>query len=204
MGDTAMQPAPISMMAKPSYGHDCHVNSDIFDPLSKRQRRIQRKLQSEHFDPMNPNNPKYNVSHKLKKQIHQVSSHPVQSQFVPQPIIDANNNNISATAPAVFKPKVQKLDEDITRMKKPKHEIEVIMDPKLKMLRPSSMRFKRKFVKPKVIPPAKKRKLNIAPDVDKEKNVSNTNSISNSNWNVSENKDAAYDKFMDEIGSLIN
>merc|ERR1712087_376888 len=62
-------------------------------------------------------------------------------------------------------------DDDITRMAKPKHELEVIMDPKLRALMPSSMRFKRKFAK-KPVRPAKKRKLDIAPEVDdgKEKN----------------------------------
>ena len=92
-------------------------------------------------------------------------------------------------------------------MGKVERPLEVIMDPKLKALMPSSMRFKRKFVKPTAARPAKKRKLDIAPDVDTvagsgRKKTESKGHSEKSGYNPV-NADAAYDKFMDEISGLI-
>merc|ERR550525_805191 len=107
-------------------------------------------------DPANTNTP--------HSQLHQPPHVP--TQHIPHtqhPLPSSQSMNQQKT---VMVEKKKKKDEDITKMGPVARPIEVIMDPKLKALMPSSMRFKRKFVKPKAAQPAKKRKLDIAPDVD--------------------------------------
>ena len=175
-----------------TFGTNPNTNSAI-NPISKRRE------QRDASDPMNPANPKYNFIRHRDDEIVPHSFHQQMNECVDNRIMHKPQTVCS----------VQKRNADITKVKKPKHEIEVIMDPKLKMMRPSSMRFKRRFEKPKNVMPAKKRKLNIAPDVDEEKNATNVKSepVNHRNMGGNEfmsgNADTAYSQFMDEIDSLI-
>ena len=193
-----------------------HPNRNVNGRRPERQRRRFTDNPRDAFDPMNPANPTYNFL--LSKQkgnqinppppsdIHPYQQQiPVRTQHIPHTQQALPTQPVSQPQPQpVVVPK--KKDEDITKMAPVERPIEVIMDPKLKALMPSSMRFKRKYAKPKAARPAKKRKLDIAPDVDGSKDgkvlQKKTDRNSRTSYNAV-NADAAYDKFMDEISGLI-
>ena len=196
------------------------------NPLLMNPYKIAASMYSDTFDPLNPSNPKYNNINKLNinpqhkfRQFVNIKSPMINSPIINSPIIKSptikpqppSNIYRSNIYPSnTYKNTNKQKNEDITKMSKPKREIEVIMDPKLRSLMPSSMRFKRKFDKPTQVRPKKKRKLDIAPDVD-DKNAKNSSKlISNEKQSVNSNNlldngnaDAAYDKFMNEINDLL-
>lgn len=191
-----------------------HPNRNANGRRPERQRRRFTDNPRDAFDPMNPANPTYNflLSKQKGNQINPPplsnmnpyqQQIPVPTQHVPHTQQPISTQPVSQPEPVVA-PK--KKDEDITKMAPVERPIEVIMDPKLKALMPSSMRFKRKYAKPKAARPAKKRKLDIAPDVDGNKDgkvpQKKTDRNSKTSYNAV-NADAAYDKFMDEISGLI-
>jgi len=175
--------------ANPSYNYLLSKNNDSRDPMSRNRNPSNINTDNQHsqFNQQQPNIPTQHIPH------------------TQQPLPPSQSTNQQKPPPVVVQQKKKK-DEDITKMGPVARPIEVIMDPKLKALMPSSMRFKRKFAKPKAAQPAKKRKLDIAPDVDNVdggKGIGNKSNRNTKNSYNAVNADAAYDKFMDEISGLI-